>query len=89
MYAHLISNDVLCKEVKIFRVRIDLALLRDRLSNLTGQFTTNGDVILWLLGRGLTIDRGSWIASLPQLRHLELKEIISSCPLGSVSDAGE
>ena len=70
----------------MFRVRIDLALLRERLSNLSGKFTTNGDVFLWLLGRGLTIDRGTWIATLPQLRQLELREIISSCPLGLVTD---
>jgi len=66
----------------MFRVRIDLALLRERLSNLSGRFTSNGDVFLWLLGRGFTLDHGSWIATLPQLRHLELREIISSCPLG-------
>jgi hypothetical protein len=70
----------------MFRVRIDLALLRERLSNLSGKFTTNGDVFLWLLGRGFTLDRGSWIVKLPQLRQLELREIISSCPLGLVTD---
>ena len=73
----------------MFRVRIDLALLRDRLSNLSGEFTSNGDVFLWLQRQGLTIDRGSWIATLPQLRLLELREIISSCPLGSVSDRSD
>ena len=66
----------------MFRVRIDVSMLGDRLSKLNGKFMSNGDVFLWLLGHGITIDHGSWIATLPQLRHLELREIISSCPLG-------
>jgi hypothetical protein len=73
----------------MFRVQIDLSMLRERLSKLYGKFTTNGDVFLWLIGHGITIDHGSWIATLPQLRLLELREIISSCPLGWVSDRSE
>jgi len=73
----------------MFRVRIDLSMLRARLSGLSGKRMTHGDVFLWLLARGITVDRGIWIATLPQLRHLELREIISSCPLGRVSDRGE
>ena len=66
----------------MFRVRIDLSMLRARLSRLSGKRMTNGDVFLWLLGHGITIDHGSWIVTLPQLRLLELREIFSSCPLG-------
>ena len=73
----------------MFRVRIDLAMLRDRLSKQEGKFVSNGDVFVWLLGCGITIDRGSWIATLQQLKHLALREIISSCPLGMGGMSGE
>jgi hypothetical protein len=73
----------------MFRVQIDLAMLRKRLSGSYGKFMTNGDVFEWLFKRGIAIDHGSWIATLPQLRLLKLREIISSHPLGWVNDRGE
>ena len=73
----------------MFRVQIDLAMLRRRLSSLYGKFMTNGDVFEWLFQCGIAIDHGSWIATLSQLRQLRLKEIISSRPLGWVNDRGE
>jgi hypothetical protein len=72
----------------MFRVQIDLAMLSKRLSSSREKLMTNGDVFQWLLGRGIAIDHGSWIATLPQLRLLKLREIISSRPLGWVNDPG-
>jgi hypothetical protein len=73
----------------MFRVRIDVSMLRERLCSAQESLMTHGDVFAWLFQRGFTMGYGGWLATVSQLRLLRLGEIISSCPLGWVNDRGE
>ena len=68
-----------------FRVRIDLARLRPRLSSQSGRDVTNGDAFLWLRSKGFSLAPGTWVAPLPALHALEPGEIVRSDRLDGLS----
>jgi hypothetical protein len=65
----------------MFLIKIDLAMLGERLSLSTHETMSNGDVMAWLIQKGFHISRQGYVASAERLAMLQLREVVVSYPI--------